>query len=134
MTFVLEKSKKKRRNFVIVLCVSDFSIYWNLFSHSRELVEMASDMAGQLQSGNACCKMVWTFFDYMGLCFYFEFQSVFIFLNYFLLWVLNGGVVWQWKEKYASLEYKRNALRQAVNILQPQIDRFQAENANLRKG
>ncbi|KAK7848482.1 hypothetical protein CFP56_004973 [Quercus suber] len=56
---------------------------------------MASDMAGQLQSGNACCKM--------------------------------------WKEKYASLEYKRNALRQAVNILQPQIDRFQAENANLRK-
>ncbi|XP_065632306.1 stress response protein NST1-like [Quercus suber] len=38
-----------------------------------------------------------------------------------------------WKEKYASLEYKRNALRQAVNILQPQIDRFQAENANLRK-
>ncbi|XP_050288057.1 uncharacterized protein LOC126726747 [Quercus robur] len=56
---------------------------------------MASDLAGQLQSGNACCKM--------------------------------------WKEKYASLEYKRNALRQAVNILQPQIDRFQAENANLRK-
>lgn len=63
-----------------------------------------------------------------------NFKVFLIFLNYFLLWVLNGGVVWQWKEKYASLEYKRNALRQAVNILQPQIDRFQAENANLRKG
>ncbi|GMY38164.1 hypothetical protein FCV25MIE_33408 [Fagus crenata] len=38
-----------------------------------------------------------------------------------------------WKEKYANLENKRNALRHAVNILQPQIDRFQADNAKLRK-
>jgi hypothetical protein len=45
-----------------------------------------------------------------------------------------NGVVWQWKEKYANLENKRNALRHAVNILQPQIDRFQADNAKLRKG
>ena len=57
--------------------------------------------------------------------------SIFFFWNNFDK--LNG-VVWQWKEKYAHLENKRNALRHAVDILQPQIDRFQADNAKLRKG
>ena len=59
------------------------------------------------------------------------YASIFFFLNNFDK--LNG-VVWQWKEKYAHLENKRNALRHAVDILQPQIDRFQADNAKLRKG
>lgn len=78
MTFGF-KYKKKKHNFSN--CFLGFRVFYllKLVSHTCELVEMASDMAGQLQSGNACCKMVWTFFDYMGLCFYFEFQSVFIF-------------------------------------------------------
>ncbi|KAG2689499.1 hypothetical protein I3843_09G138900 [Carya illinoinensis] len=38
-----------------------------------------------------------------------------------------------WREKYSNLEKKRYALRQAVNILTPQIDTFQSENANLKK-
>ncbi|KAF5444885.1 hypothetical protein F2P56_033977 [Juglans regia] len=38
-----------------------------------------------------------------------------------------------WREKYSNLEKKRYALRQAVNILTPQIDTFQSENAILKK-
>ncbi|XP_040998115.1 uncharacterized protein LOC121244140 [Juglans microcarpa x Juglans regia] len=39
----------------------------------------------------------------------------------------------QWREKYLNLEKKRYALWQAVNILTPQIDTFQSENAILKK-
>ena len=88
---------------------------------------MAADVAGELGARNSCYGVVWAFFDHLCLCFYF----ILFFLNNFDK--LNG-VVWQWKEKYAHLENKRNALRHVVNILQPQIDRFQAKNAKLRKG
>ncbi|XP_043689179.1 uncharacterized protein LOC122640112 [Telopea speciosissima] len=37
------------------------------------------------------------------------------------------------KAKYSKLEEKRNALRQAVKLLEHEINKLQAENANLRK-
>lgn len=37
------------------------------------------------------------------------------------------------KEKYAKLEEKRNALRQAVKLLEQQIDKIQTENLNLKQ-
>lgn len=40
----------------------------------------------------------------------------------------------QLKEKYAKLEEKRNALRQAVKLLEQQIDKIQTENLNLKQG
>ncbi|KAF5742411.1 hypothetical protein HS088_TW09G00459 [Tripterygium wilfordii] len=39
-----------------------------------------------------------------------------------------------WKRRYSKLEEKRNALRQAVNLLNKQIDKIQTENLNLKKG
>ncbi|KAJ7954566.1 Maternal effect embryo arrest protein [Quillaja saponaria] len=38
-----------------------------------------------------------------------------------------------WKDKYSKLEEKRNALRQAVNILRQKFDEIQTENVKLRK-
>ncbi|KAF8403550.1 hypothetical protein HHK36_011654 [Tetracentron sinense] len=37
------------------------------------------------------------------------------------------------KERYSKMEEKRNALRQAVKLLEHQIDKFQTENLNLKK-
>ena len=34
----------------------------------------------------------------------------------------------QWKNKYSKLEEKRNALRQAVKLLEQQIDKIQSES------
>lgn len=38
-----------------------------------------------------------------------------------------------WKVKYSKLEEKRNALRQAVKLLEQQLDRVQTESLNLKK-
>ncbi|KAJ7969175.1 Maternal effect embryo arrest protein [Quillaja saponaria] len=38
-----------------------------------------------------------------------------------------------WKDKYSKLEEKRNALRQAVNILRQKFDEIQTENVKLSK-
>ncbi|XP_022954739.1 restin homolog isoform X1 [Cucurbita moschata] len=40
----------------------------------------------------------------------------------------------RWKDKCTEVEEKRNALRQAVKLLQQQINKIQAENLNLKKG
>ncbi|KAF8413438.1 hypothetical protein HHK36_001421 [Tetracentron sinense] len=37
------------------------------------------------------------------------------------------------KERYSKLEEKRNALRQAVKLLEHEIDKFQTKNLNLKK-
>lgn len=36
--------------------------------------------------------------------------------------------------KYSKLEEKRGALRQAVKLLEQQIDKVQAENLDIRRG
>ncbi|XP_068324733.1 uncharacterized protein [Pyrus communis] len=38
-----------------------------------------------------------------------------------------------WKHKYSKLEKGRNALREAVHLLQQEVERAQAENSNLKK-
>ncbi|KAI6703242.1 hypothetical protein NL676_012378 [Syzygium grande] len=38
-----------------------------------------------------------------------------------------------WKLKYSKLEEKRNALRQAVKLLEQQLDKVQAESLNNKK-
>lgn len=40
----------------------------------------------------------------------------------------------QWKDKCSKLEVGRKHLRQAVQILNEQIDKIQGENAALKKG
>lgn len=43
-------------------------------------------------------------------------------------------VIYQVEKRYQKLKEKRNALSQAVKLLEYQIDKLQSENQNLKKG
>lgn len=86
---------------------------------------MAADVQVKLEAPNSCCVSVLSLFPFS-----FFFFGYFVSIGYDWRFLVSSVRIWllfQWKNKYSKLEEKRNALRQAVKLLEQQIDKIQAQ-------
>lgn len=84
---------------------------------------MAADVALDFDASNPCCAKV----NYL-------LHAMFSLVSVVLYQFSDVSFCFQLKKKFLKLEASRNALRQAVHILEQQVDKLEGENANLRKG
>lgn len=90
---------------------------------------MAAEQALNPEPANACCTEV---FIYMLSFLSSPFSPCFAYclaLLFFFFFVIS-----QWKKKCSKLQESRNALRQAVKLLERRINDVEAQNVNLNKG